>query len=155
MKYFFFSVFFVLLGVLIVTYLKISNFDINNSVKERPKITKEQKEENSIIKALSFNTKKITLPAKELYLRIDLNYKPKIVILYQAVLNNLNKYALFGIEQILKLNNIKYSIIKSKNNLKLFINFDKKNQANRIIKLFKSYNFDVRLKKIKLIKGMR
>jgi len=149
MKYFFFSVFFVLVVILIITYLKISNFNKNNNIIEKPKITKEQKEENSIIKVL-INTKKITLPARELYLRIDLNYKPKIVILYQAVLNNLNKYALFGIEQILKLNNIKYSIIKSKNNLKLFINFDKKNQANRIIRLFKSYNFDVKLKKIKL-----
>ena len=135
---------------MIVTYLKISNFNTNKNIIERPKITKEQKEENSIIKALSFNTKKVTLPARELYLRIDLNYKPKIVILYQAVLNNLNKYVLFGVEQILKLNNIKYSIIKSKNNLKLFINFDKKRQAQKIIRLFKSYNFDVKLKKIKL-----
>jgi len=151
MKYFFFSIFFIVAGVFIIVYIKILNYNIDNS-EIKPKIVKETKEENSIIKALSLNEKKIILPAKELYLRIDLNYKPKIVILYQTVLNKLNKYTLFGIEQILKLNNIRYSIIKSKNDLKLFINFDKKSQANKIIELFKSYNFNVKLKEIKLKK---
>jgi hypothetical protein len=154
MKYFFFSVFFIVALGLVIVYIKISNYDIKSS-ETKPKIIKEQKEQNSIIKALNLNEKKIILPAKELYLRIDLNYSPEIVILYQTILNNLNKYTLFGIEQILKLNNIRYSIIKSKNDLKLFINFDKKSQANRIIKLFKSYNFNVKLKEIKIKKGIK
>jgi hypothetical protein len=151
MKYFFFSVFFIVALILIIVYIKISNYNINNTQKG-PKIVKETKEKNSIIKVLNLDEKKIILPAKELYLRIDLNYNPKIVILYQTILNNLNKYTLFGIEQVLKLNNIKYSVIKSQNDLKLFINFDKKSQANRIIELFKSYNFNVKLKKIKIKK---
>jgi len=136
---------------LIVVYIKVTNFHVNN-VEKPPVIKKEQKEENSIIKALSLNGKRVILPAEELYLRVDLNYKPKTVILYQTVLNKLNKYTLFGIEQILKLNDIKYSIIKSKNDLKLFINFDKKSQAEKILRLFRSYNFDVKLKEIKLSK---
>jgi hypothetical protein len=154
MKYFFFSVFFIVLISLVIVYIKISNFSINES-ETKPKIIKEKKEKSSIIKALNLNEKKIILPAKELYLRTDLNYSPKIVILYQTILNNLNKYTLFGIEQILRLNNIRYSIIKSKNDLKLFINFDKKSQAKRIIELFRSYNFNVKLKEIKIKKGIK
>jgi hypothetical protein len=151
MKYFFFSVFIIILSGLVITYIKVTNFHINN-IEKPPVIKKEQKEENSIIKALNLNGKRVILPAKELYLRVDLNYKAKTVILYQTVLNKLNKYTLFGIEQILKLNDIKYSIIKSKQDLKLFINFDKKSQAKKILRLFRSYNFDVRLKEIKLSK---
>jgi hypothetical protein len=151
MKYFFFSVFIIILSGLVITYIKVTNFHINN-IEKPPVIKKEQKEENSIIKALNLNRKRVILPAKELYLRVDLNYKAKTVILYQTVLNKLNKYTLFGIEQILKLNDIKYSIIKSKQDLKLFINFDKKSQAKKILRLFRSYNFDVRLKEIKLSK---
>jgi len=148
MKYFFFSVFFITLITLVIVYIKIINYNVDVE-KSNPILKKQKEEKNNILKALSLNEKKIILPARELYLRVDLNYKPKIVVLYQMLLTNLNKYTVFGVEQILKLNNIKYSIIKSKNDLKLFINFDKKVEAKQITRLFKSYNFDVKLKKIK------
>ena len=105
-----------------------------------------------VIKVLADSKVKVVFPAKELYLKMDLNYVPKTTILYQTIINNLDKYKVFGIEQILELNKIRYSIIKSKNDLKLFINFDKKNQAIRIKRLFKNYNFNVQLKEVK-IKG--
>jgi hypothetical protein len=115
-------------------------------------IQKPKKEENSIIKLLAKANKEDIFPAKELFLKVNLDKIPKTTILYQTIINNLNKYQLFGIEQILELNNIRYSIIKSKNDLKLFINFDKKSQANKIQKLFRNYNFNVKLKEVK-IKG--
>jgi hypothetical protein len=83
-----------------------------------------------------------------LYLKVDLSYVSRTTILYQTIINKLNKYQIFGIEQILDLNHIKYSIIKSKNDLQLFINFDKKAQAVKIQKLFDKYGFNVKLKRV-------
>jgi len=151
MKYFFFSIFFLILVVLGIVYFNISSIDIEKPY--QPISTKtEKKEEKNIIKLLAENKIKTIFPAKELYLKIDLNYIPKTRYLYQTIIDNLDKYQIFGIEQILTLNNIKYSIIKSKKNLKLFINFDKKSQAIKIKRLFKNYNFNVKLQEVK-IKG--
>jgi len=149
MKYIFFSIFFFLTIILIIVYIRISSVEI----KEKPEMVKNEKiteRVNSVIKVLATTNVVKGFPAKELYLRVDLNYVPKTRVLYQTILNKLNKYKLFGIEQILKLNNIRYSIIKSKNDLKLFINFDKKEQAEKIVKMFKNYNFNVKLKKLKI-----
>jgi len=151
MKYFLFSVFFLILVVLFVVYINISSINIEENLDKAPVLV-EKKEEKTIIKLLANTEVKEVFPAKELYLKVDLNYIPKTKILYQTIINDLDKYKLFGIEQVLSLNNIKYSIINSKNNLKLFINFDKKEQAKKIQTLFKSYDFKVKLKKVK-IKG--
>jgi len=150
MKYFFFSVFFIIFIIFVVIYIKISNFPVSEK-KEKIEVKQEKKSEKSILKALNLNKNRIILPAKELYLRVDLNYIPKTktTILYQMILKKLNKYTLFGVEQILKLNNIRYSIIKTKNNLQIFVNFAKKEKAKYVLELFKSYNFNVKLREIK------
>jgi len=151
MRYFFLSIFLLILGGFFITYLNISDVEIKNN----PKIVKnvvKLPEEKTIIKLLADAKIEYQFPAKELYLKVNLNFIPKTKILYQTIINNLNKYQIFGIEQILSLNNIKYSIIKSKNDLKLFINFDKKREAIKIQKLFDSYDFKVKLKKVE-IKG--
>jgi hypothetical protein len=147
MKYIFFSIFFLIFTGLIITYINISNVDIKEK-KEVQTQKIEKPEENSIVKLLANTKVKNIFPAKELYLKMDLTYIPKPKILYQVIFTKLDKYKLFGIEQILNLNNIKYSIIKSQNNLKLFINFDKKSQAIQIKHLFKEYNFNIELKKV-------
>jgi len=147
MKYIFFSIFFLIFMGLIITYINISSVNIKEKKEvSKPKIIKQ--EEENIVKLLANTKIKNIFPAKELYLKIDLTYIPKPKILYRVVFNKLNKYKLFGIEQILDLNNIKYSIIKSQNDLKLFINFDKKSQAIKIEQLFKNYNFNVKLQKV-------
>ena len=94
-------------------------------------------------------------PARELYLKMDLNYIPKIKILYRTIIKDLDKYKVFGIEQILELNKIKYSIIKTTNNLQLFINFDKKSQAIKVQQMFEDYNFDVKLKEVKIVEKIK
>jgi len=151
MKYFFFSIFFLILVVLIIVYINISSVEIEKTQNIVEKNT-ELKEEKSIVKLLAENKIKTIFPAKELYLKIDLNYIPKTKYLYQTIIDKLDKYQIFGIEQVLTLNNIRYSIIKTKKSLKLFINFDKKSEALKIKKLFKNYNFDVKLQEVK-IKG--
>jgi len=151
MKYIFFSIFFLIFTALIITYINISSVNIKEKKEVFPEKI-EKKEENSIVKLLANSKIKNIFPAKELYLKIDLNYIPKPKILYQVIIDKLDKYKIFGIEQILDLNYVKYSIIKTQNDLQLFINFDKKSQANKIKKIFKSYNFDIKLKKVKTIK---
>jgi len=151
MKYFFFSIFFIVLISFIVVYIKISNVNINQQkIPEKQKI--EKIETNPILKVLADTKIENIFPAKELYLKVNLDYIPKTKILYQTIINKLNKYQIFGIEQILELNNIRYSIIKSENNLKLFVNFDKKSDAIKIQNLFKNYGFNVKLKRV-IIKG--
>ena len=131
--------------------MNISSVEIEKTQNIVEKNT-ELKEEKSIVKLLAENKIKTIFPAKELYLKIDLNYIPKTKYLYQTIIDKLDKYQIFGIEQVLTLNNIRYSIIKTKKSLKLFINFDKKSEALKIKKLFKNYNFDVKLQEVK-IKG--
>ena len=150
MKYFFFSIFILILLILIGIYIKISSVNIDEKIKPIPQ-KNELQEKLNILKVLADTKNKYQFPAKEMYLKVDLHML-KTKILYQTIITNLDKYKIFGIEQILELNNIRYSIIKSKNDLKLFVNFDKKAQAIKIQKLFKQYNFNVRLKKV-TIKG--
>ena len=151
MRYFLFSLFFILFLGLVIVYFNISQVDIQpQPTKSKP--LKEKVEKLDVIQLLAQSKTKDLFPAKELYLRVDLNYIPKTKILYKTIIDNLNKYQVFGIEQILDLNHIRYSIIKTKNNLQLFINFDKKSQAKKIQLLFKNYNFNVQLKEVK-IKG--
>jgi len=134
-----------------VTYYLVSDIDFK-AEKESSPTNKIEKKRKDIIKLLADSKKIDRFPAKELYFKVDLNYIPKTRILYQMVLNTLDRYQLFGVEQILKLNNLNYSIIRSENNLKLFINFAKKREAEKVQKLFEDYNFNVTLKEVK-IKG--
>ena len=151
MKYFFFSIFVLILLILVGIYFKISAVNIDEKITHIPK-KMELEEKLNILKVLANTKNKYQFPAKEMYLKVDLHLQTKTKILYQTIITNLDKYKIFGIEQILELNNIRYSIIKSQSDLKLFINFDKKAQAIKIQKLFKQYNFNVRLKKV-TIKG--
>ena len=133
--------------------MRVSEVELPN--KTTHILKKEAKtEQKNILVLLSKNIDIKTFPAQELYMKIDLNKIPVIKILYRVVFEKLNKYQFFGVRQILELNNIKYSFVKSKNDLKLFINFDKKSQAVKIKRFFKDYNLNVRLKRIQ-IKGLK
>jgi hypothetical protein len=151
MRYLFLLLFISIVMGLGVTYYLVSDIDFK-AEKEISPTNKIEKKREDIIKLLADSKKIDRFPAKELYFKVDLNYIPKTRILYQMVLNTLDRYQLFGVEQILKLNNLDYSIIRYENNLKLFINFAKKREAEKVQKLFKNYNFNVTLKEVK-IKG--
>ncbi len=133
-------------------YFKISFMSVQSTHKETP-LTKNSIKEEKILKVLSSATKaEDELPTTVLYYSVNLNFSIPVNIVYKTIINNLNKYQLFGIEQILKLNKIRYSIIKSTNGKKLFMNFATKNDADRIVSLMKRYNINIKMKKI-FIKG--
>jgi len=151
MKYIFFSIFLLLFIILVIIYINISSVEFV-AQEDNQEINIKKSKEITILELLAKREYNNLFPAKELYLKVNFTKKINTKILYKTIINNLNRYQIFGIEQILNLQKIKYSIIKSKNDLQLFINFDKKSQAIKIQKLFNDYGFKVTLEKV-IIKG--
>jgi len=125
---------------LILTYVKISKPFIPKEKKEK----EIQKEKTEKFKVLKF--KYYSLPARVLYEKIDFR-QIKIIILYKLTINNKDKFAIFNIVEVLRNNNISYSMIKQKNT-QIYVVFKSLKEAEKILNLFKYYNFPVKLQKI-------
>ena len=125
---------------LILTYVKISKPFISQEKKEK-KLKKETKEN---FKLLEF--KYYSLPARVLYEKIDFKHI-KALILYKLTIKNRDKFARFNIIEVLRNNNISYSMIKQKNT-QIYVVFKSLKEAEKILNLFKYYNFPVKLQKI-------
>jgi len=127
---------------LIVTYVKISKPEIENiEVKKEEKIKKVLKEE----KIINYSFNKFFFPARELNIKIDFE-KGRRVILYKVTLNG-DRFALFNIKAILNQENISYSLIESKKT-EIYIVFRSLKEAEKVLKIFREYNFDIKLQKI-------
>jgi len=127
---------------LIVTYVKISKPEIENiEVKKEEKIKKVLKEE----KIIDYSFNKFFFPARELNIKIDFE-KGRRVILYKVTLNG-DRFALFNIKAILNQENISYSLIESKKT-EIYIVFRSLKEAEKVLKIFREYNFDIKLQKI-------
>jgi len=127
---------------LIVTYAKISKPEI-----EKIEVKKEE-EAKSVLKEekiINFSFNKLFFPARELNIRIDFE-KGKRVILYKVVLDG-DRFALFNIKTILNQENISYSLIESKKT-EIYIVFKSLKEAEKVLKIFKEYNFDIKVQKI-------
>jgi len=142
MKYFIFSLTFLIFLSLIFIYINIS------------KPIELQKQENRKEKNISFNTLKIlkpkieySFPARILYMKFDFkNFR--YVVIYKVVLKNFDKFAFFNIKTILDSKNIHYSLFKKKKG-EIYIFFRNLSEANSVINLFKEYNFNIKIQKIK------
>jgi len=87
-------------------------------------------------------------PARVLYMRIDFrNFRN--VILYRVVLNVKDRFELFNLKALLNNFDIVYSLIEEKKKIKVYILFKSLAEAEKILNLFKEYNFNVKLQKIK------
>lgn len=127
---------------LIVTYVKISKPEIENiEVKKEEKIKKVLKEE----KIINYSFNRFFFPARELNIKIDFE-KGRRVILYKVTLNG-DRFALFNIKAILNQENISYSLIESKKT-EIYIVFRSLKEAEKVLKIFREYNFDIKLQKI-------
>jgi hypothetical protein len=91
-------------------------------------------------------SKKYLLPARVLYEEINF-HEVKFVILYKVSVMSDDKFALFNILRLLKKENITYSMIKQKDS-NIYIVFNSLKKAEKIVNLFKFYNFPVKLQKI-------
>lgn len=126
---------------LIVTYVKISKPEIENIEVKKEEVKKVLKEE----KIINYSFNKFFFPARELNIKIDFE-KGRRVILYKVTLNG-DRFALFNIKAILNQENISYSLIESKKT-EIYIVFRSLKEAEKVLKIFREYNFDIKLQKI-------
>jgi len=132
----------IITAILFVTYDKISQPDIEKIQPTEQNITK-LKTKGDVLK-LSFNS--YTFPAREMFMKIDFK-EYKNIILYKVVINANDEYAIFNIKAILENEGIAYSMLEKKKT-QIFILFKSLAQAEKIIKLFKNYNFKIKVEKI-------
>lgn len=126
---------------LIVTYVKISKPEIENIEVKKEEVKKVLKEE----KIINYSFNRFFFPARELNIKIDFE-KGRRVILYKVTLNG-DRFALFNIKAILNQENISYSLIESKKT-EIYIVFRSLKEAEKVLKIFREYNFDIKLQKI-------
>ena len=144
MKYFISFLLFLVFVVLSVIYIKISNPTV--SIVGNTQIKKPQKTEMSVLKILKPEIK-YSFPARILFMKIGFNpFRYRII--YKVTIKNADKFALFNIRTILENYNIHYSLFSSKKS-EIYIFFKDLNQANTILRLFKEYNFNIKITKIK------
>ncbi len=132
----------IIAAILFITYDKISQPEIEKIQPTKQTITKTEAE-GDVLK-LSFNS--FTFPARELFMKIDFK-EYKNIILYKVTINANDEYAIFNIKAILENENIAYSMLEKKKT-EIFILFKTLQQAERIINIFKSYNFKIKIEKI-------
>jgi len=143
MKYLISFLIFLIFAILSFIYIKISTPVIINQ-NNKAKINKKIFNENIKIIKTNFD---YSFPVRILYMKIG--FKPfKYQIIYKITIKNADKYALFNIKTILQSYNINYSLLSAKKN-EIYIFFKDFTQADSILKLFKEYNFNIKITKIK------
>lgn len=151
MKYFLSFLFFAVIGTLAFFYINVV------TPKPAPTQINQKKQENEIkeIKLLNLladaKVEKVHFPTRELYYKAGFT-KIEEKKLYKITINNVDKYKLFGIEQVLMINKIKYSIIRNNDNFQVFAHFSNRTNATQIKQLFKKYDINVQIEKI-IVKG--
>ena len=129
--------------ILSFVYLKISKFDnyenISNKKAAEINFSKPFK-----IKKPNFS---YFFPARVLYMKIDFN-RFKYIVIYKVTLKSIDRFAFFNIRTILNNYNIHYSLLEKKK-AEIYIFFRSLSEANTILNLFKEYNFNIKIKKIK------
>jgi len=86
-------------------------------------------------------------PARVLYMKIDFN-RFKYIVIYKVTLRGFDRFAFFNIRALLNNYNIHYSLLEKKK-AEIYIFFRSLKEANTILNLFKEYNFNIKIKKIK------
>jgi len=142
MKYLVSFLSFLIFVVLIIIYFKISG----------PVAIKKQGKNSE--KKLSFEKAEVLIPkniysfpARILYMKVDFK-KFTYVIIYKVIIKNFDKYGLFNIKTILDEYNVSYSLYRGKRE-EIYIFFKNLYEANNVLNLFKEYNFNIKIQKIK------
>ena len=86
-------------------------------------------------------------PVRVLYMKIDFN-KFRYILIYKISLKHIDRFAFFNISALLNNYNIHYSLIEKKK-AEIYIFFRSLKEANTILNLFKEYNFNIKIQKIK------
>ena len=140
MKYIIYLLSFLIFLILILIYVKIS----------KPIFFKESKKEKiakkEVLKPFEID-KNYYLPARVLYIKIDFQ-KFRYQIIYKLIIKGVDKFSLFNIKTILNDLKVHYSLIKGRD-IEIYIFFKNLTEANSVLNLFKEYNFNIKIEKIK------
>jgi hypothetical protein len=102
---------------------------------------------NYIMEHFSEKTQKVdSLPTTELVIQLDDNEKNYQDRSYLFYFDNLSEYDFFSVKQILSSSGIPHSFIKDDNQLRLNIVTNKKSVIEDVVKEFKSYKIDYKIK---------
>ena len=140
MKYLVYFLSFFIFLILVLIYIKISKPLFFSESSEDKKIEKKE------LKPFNFEGF-YNLPARILYMKIDFETF-KYQIIYKIVIKKTNRFTLFNLKTILNDFRIHYSLIKAKNT-EIYIFFKNLKEANSVLSLFKEYNFNIKIEKIK------
>jgi len=141
MKIFIWILTFLVVVILGVVYVKISTPN-KFTVKETGEKLREIKKPE-IKTPVVYN-----FPARVMYMKVDFrNFKN--IILYRVILKVKDRFELFNLKALLNNNDLVYSMIEEKKGIKVYILFKSLTEAESILNLFKEYNFNVEIQKIK------
>jgi len=129
--------------ILGIVYVKISTPEIKSEVKTTQSEKKEVKKEPNFKITNEFN-----FPARIAYMRVDFK-DVRYIELYKVEIDVNDKYTLFNVKELLKSNKVPFSMVEDKKGIKIYILFRDLTQADKVINLFKEYNFKIKLQKIK------
>jgi len=136
------------LSIIIFIILSLFYIEISKPNNYENKKTIKQQEINF---SKPFNIKKPNFsyffPVRVLYMKIDFN-RFKYIIIYKVTLKSVDRFAFFNIRALLNNYNIHYSLLERKK-AEIYIFFRTLEEANTILNLFKEYNFNIKIKKIK------
>ncbi|NPA87903.1 hypothetical protein [Caminibacter pacificus] len=91
---------------------------------------------------------KYDFPARIAYMSVDFR-DFRYIEIYKVEIDVNDKFTLFNVKELLKSQNIPFSMIEDKNGIKIYILFRNLAEADRVINLFKEYNFKIKLQKLK------
>jgi len=141
MKIFIWILTFLVVLILGVVYVKISTPNTFTIKETEEKLIEIKKPE--IKTPIIYN-----FPARVMYMKVDFrNFKN--IILYRVILKVKDRFELFNLKAMLNNNDLVYSMIEEKKGIKVYILFKSLTEAESILNLFKEYNFNVEIQKIK------
>lgn len=142
---------FITLSLLIagmVAWLGYQYVDAMEVAFEDELVKQNQQDSNKSIKAFDdgwvdkfakANKAEYTYPATELQIKLDLISKMSDEKLYRVVIDQIDSYKFFCLNQVLKSNNIKFSYYKTKGFVKLVITTDDKKYMLGVLEQLKDY----------------
>jgi len=141
MKIFIWILTFLVVLILGVVYVKISTPNTFTIKETEEKLREIKKPEIKTPVVYNF-------PARVMYMKVDFrNFKN--IILYRVILKVKDRFELFNLKALLNNNDLVYSMIEEKKGIKVYILFVSLTEAESILNLFKEYNFNVEIQKIK------
>lgn len=146
-------------AVAFVSHLFFKSLDITATIPQKENLTvtnqqdQNEKSDDEWIKSFAKQSKKgFEYPVTELQIKLDLLQQLKDQTVYRVVIDDLDEYKFFCINQVLKAKDIKYSYFRSKGYIKLIVTAKDEEYLKSVLLQLKEYNINYKIEQT-LIKG--